>query len=112
MRVQEAAPIPIIWPLPAHQGTYTRDLFCFNFVIMLWSPLFLASLAAVGNAQEDVSAAALASAERTGGSILQKLYSLKLQASIKESALKKKAKELENAAYSTPERNRVFGSPG
>lgn len=43
---------------------------------------------------------------------MEKLYSLKLQASIRESALKKKAKELEKAAYSTPERNRVFGSPG
>lgn len=80
---------------------------------MLWSSVFLAALAAVGNAQEEqVSASALASAERTGGSILQKLYSWKLQASIKESALKKKARELEKAAYSTPERNRVFGSPG
>lgn len=80
---------------------------------MLWSSLFLASLAACGSAQEDVfSASALANAELKGGFLLQKLYSLKLQASIKESALKKKAKELEKAAYSTPERNRVFGSPG
>ncbi|USW54485.1 Putative PA domain, peptidase M28 [Septoria linicola] len=38
--------------------------------------------------------------------------SKKLQDAIKESALKKKARELEKAAYSTPERNRVFGSPG
>lgn len=85
---------------------------------MLWSSLFLAALAAASNnpldarQEEQVSASALASAERTGGSILEKLYSLKLQASIRESALKKKAKELEKAAYSTPERNRVFGSPG
>lgn len=41
-----------------------------------------------------------------------KVDSKKLQASIKESALRKKGKELENAAYSTPQRNRVFSSPG
>lgn len=38
--------------------------------------------------------------------------SKKLQDAIKESALKKKGRELERAAYTTPERNRVFGSPG
>lgn len=38
--------------------------------------------------------------------------SKKLQASIKEHALSKKAKELEEAAYSTPQRNRVFSSQG
>ena len=36
----------------------------------------------------------------------------KLEASIKEAALAKKAKELEAAAYSTPQRNRVFSSQG
>ena len=35
-----------------------------------------------------------------------------LQTSIERSALEKKALELENAAYSTPERNRVFSSSG
>lgn len=35
-----------------------------------------------------------------------------LQASILESALSQKAHELEDAAYSTPQRNRVFSSPG
>lgn len=38
--------------------------------------------------------------------------SKKLQDSITEAALKQKAQELEAAAYDTPERNRVFGSPG
>lgn len=79
---------------------------------MSWSSIFLASLAAIASAQEDVGASALASAERSGGSLLHELYSLRLQSSIKESALKKKAKELEKAAYSTPDRNRVFGSQG
>lgn len=41
-----------------------------------------------------------------------KVNSKKLQASIRENALSKKAKELEQAAYSTPDRNRVFSSPG
>ena len=35
-----------------------------------------------------------------------------LQASIERSALEQKGHELENAAYSTPDRNRVFSSPG
>ena len=35
-----------------------------------------------------------------------------LQALIERSALEQKAHELENAAYSTPDRNRVFSSPG
>lgn len=38
--------------------------------------------------------------------------SKELQASIKEAALSQKAKELEEAAYSTPQQNRVFSSPG
>ncbi|KXS96388.1 hypothetical protein AC578_8442 [Pseudocercospora eumusae] len=44
--------------------------------------------------------------------IKPKVDSKKLQASIKEAALAQKAKELEDVAYSTPDRNRVFSSPG
>ena len=64
--------------------------------------------------QEDVAEASVAGdAERSSGSKGKpNVDSKKLQDSIKESALKKKARELERAAYKTPERNRVFGSPG
>jgi carboxypeptidase Q len=41
-----------------------------------------------------------------------KVDSKKLQDSIKTAALEKKARELENAAFSTPQRNRVFSSAG
>lgn len=40
------------------------------------------------------------------------INSKKLQAAILETALSTKAKELEDAAYSTPQRNRVLSSPG
>ncbi|KAF2170012.1 hypothetical protein M409DRAFT_64397 [Zasmidium cellare ATCC 36951] len=46
------------------------------------------------------------------GSKKPKVNSKKLQQSIRESALSKKAKELEEAAYSTSQRNRVFSSEG
>lgn len=38
--------------------------------------------------------------------------SKELQSAISEDALSQKARELEDAAYSTPDRNRVFSSPG
>ncbi|PPJ59511.1 hypothetical protein CBER1_09997 [Cercospora berteroae] len=84
---------------------------------MVRSSLLLActALSAFANAhnnplearQEEVSAATYGH-----GKGKPNVNSKKLQAAIKESALKKKAKELEKAAYSTPERNRVFGSAG
>ncbi|KAF2217547.1 hypothetical protein CERZMDRAFT_63702 [Cercospora zeae-maydis SCOH1-5] len=58
-------------------------------------------------ARQEVSAATHGS-----GKGKPNVNSKKLQNAIKESALKKKARELERAAYSTTERNRVFGSPG